>query len=86
MKRIFASLWAIVWLVCPHLVLSATGLETPSLRRAAAAALFEVGVGISDSIPQRTNDWPLLTAQFSTVTPENCMKPAFDAVIKALSS
>ena len=75
MKRIIACLSVVAWLVSPRLDLSATGVETPSLRRA-AATLFEVGVGISDLIPQRTNDWPLLTAQFSTVTPENCMKPA----------
>jgi len=43
--------------------------------RTAAAGFFEMGVGISDRIPERTNDWPLLTAQFGTVTPENCMKP-----------
>lgn len=34
------------------------------------------GVGISDRIPDRPADWPLLKAQFSMVTPENCMKPA----------
>jgi len=34
------------------------------------------GVGISDHIPDHPNDWPLLTTQFSYVTPENCMKPA----------
>lgn len=44
--------------------------------RDAASGLFEMGVGINDRIPERTNDWPLLTAQFGTVTPENCMKPA----------
>jgi endo-1,4-beta-xylanase len=44
--------------------------------RQATAGLFETGVGISDRIPERTNDWPLLTAQFGVVTPENCMKPA----------
>ena len=43
--------------------------------RTAAAGLFEMGVGLSDRIAERTNDWPLLTAQFGTVTPENCMKP-----------
>jgi endo-1,4-beta-xylanase len=32
-------------------------------------------VGISDRIPDRTNDWLLLTTQFGTATPENCMKP-----------
>jgi len=74
MNQILASLPAIAWLVAPCLVLGATPQETPSLRRAAAAQ-FEIGVGISDRIPQRTNDWPLLTAQFNTVTPENCMKP-----------
>ena len=50
------------------------GAETRSLR-AAAAGLFELGVGIIDRIPDRTNDWPLLLAQFGAVTPENCMKP-----------
>ncbi len=75
MKQILASLMAVAWLVSPRPGLSATNSETPSLRHA-AGKLFEVGVGISDHIPQRTNDWPLFTAQFSTVTPENCMKPA----------
>ncbi len=75
MKPFLASLWAIAWLVSPHLGLSATAPESSSLRHA-AAKLFAIGVGINDHISQRTNDWPLLTAQFSTVTPENCMKPA----------
>ena len=43
--------------------------------REAAAGLFTIGVGISDRIPERPADWPLLTAQFSAVTPENCLKP-----------
>lgn len=34
------------------------------------------GVGLADRIAERPADWPLLTAQFSHVTPENCMKPA----------
>ena len=34
------------------------------------------GVGLSDRIADHPADWPLLTAQFSMVTPENCMKPA----------
>ena len=45
-----------------------------SLRRA-SAGLLAIGVGVNDRIPERTNDWPLLTTQFSIVTPENCMKP-----------
>jgi endo-1,4-beta-xylanase len=32
-------------------------------------------VGIHDRISERPQDWPLLTAQFGYVTPENCMKP-----------
>jgi endo-1,4-beta-xylanase len=37
---------------------------------------FMVGVGIHDRIADELGDWPLLTAQFACVTPENCMKPA----------
>jgi len=33
------------------------------------------GVGLADRISDRPADWPLLTTQFSHVTPENCMKP-----------
>jgi endo-1,4-beta-xylanase len=43
--------------------------------RAAAANVFTIGVGIHDRIPERPADWPLLIAQFSSVTPENCLKP-----------
>jgi endo-1,4-beta-xylanase len=39
------------------------------------AAPFPVGVGISDRIPQREADWPLLKTHFTHLTPENCMKP-----------
>ena len=45
-----------------------------SLRRA-SAGLLTIGAGVNDRIPERTNDWPLLTTQFSIITPENCMKP-----------
>lgn len=54
--------------------LQAVGAEPNSLKEA-AAGLFPMGVGISDRIPARPADWPLLTAQFNSVTPENCMKP-----------
>lgn len=40
-----------------------------------SASPFPVGVGIQDRVFENTGDWPLLTAQFSLVTPENCMKP-----------
>jgi endo-1,4-beta-xylanase len=48
--------------------------DAPTLR-AAAKGRFHVGVGLADRIPERPADWPLLTAQFDTVTPENCLKP-----------
>src|SRR5688572_15526153 len=48
--------------------------EPPSLK-SAARELFPVGVGISDNIAGRPQDWPLLKGQFSVVTPENCLKP-----------
>jgi len=56
---------------------AAVGAESTAPRslRAAAAGVFTVGVGIHDRIPERRADWPLLTAQFSSVTPENCLKP-----------
>lgn len=44
-----------------------------SLREAAGELL--IGVGLNDRIPERPMDWPLLLSQFSSVTPENCMKP-----------
>ena len=50
------------------------GGESPrSLRQAATA--FTIGAGISDDIPRRPRDWPLLLSQFNSVTPENCLKP-----------
>ena len=48
----------------------------PSLRGAAPGLV--IGVGVNDRIPERPEDWPLLLSQFSSVTPENCLKP--DAV------
>lgn len=44
--------------------------------REAAKGRFEIGVGINDRIPDRAADHRLLLAQFSILTPENCMKPA----------
>ncbi len=52
-----------------------TNAAIPSLWRT-ARALFPIGVGINDRIPQLTQDHPLLRAQFNILTPENCMKPA----------
>jgi endo-1,4-beta-xylanase len=56
---------------------SATRAEPGSVRtlRAAAAGTFLIGVGLSDSIAARPQDWPLLLAQFNCLTPENSLKP-----------
>ena len=47
-----------------------------SARTLRQASPWAAGVGLADRIPERPADWPLLTTQFSHVTPENCMKPA----------
>ncbi len=47
----------------------------PATLREAAQGRFHVGVGLSDRIPDHPEDWPLLTSQFDSVTPENCLKP-----------
>lgn len=45
---------------------AATGAEPGSVRslRAAAEGTFLIGVGLSDSIAARPQDWPLLLSQF----------------------
>ena len=54
-------------------IASLAPLAAESLRELAP---FAVGVGISDQIAKRPQDWPLLKREFSVITPENCMKPA----------
>lgn len=56
-----------------YVLLSAVVGSAQTLRQASPWAS---GVGLADRIPDRPADWPLLTTQFSHVTPENCMKPA----------
>jgi endo-1,4-beta-xylanase len=43
--------------------------------KAAVGNRYKIGVGVSDNIPTRKQDWQLLTSQFQIVTPENSMKP-----------
>ncbi len=50
--------------------------QAPATLQAAARGLFDVGVGLNDRIAESPDDWKLLTTQFGSVTPENCMKPA----------
>ncbi|HSA29128.1 MAG TPA: endo-1,4-beta-xylanase [Phycisphaerae bacterium] len=51
------------------------GPNEPRSLRAASNGLFTIGAGVNDRIPETPNDWPLLIAQFSALTPENCLKP-----------
>ena len=52
------------------------GTQPPATTlRQAARGVFTVGVGTSDWIAERPADWYLLTAQLSSLTPENCLKP-----------
>ena len=65
-----------LWIVCPRPAAVANELApaTPTLR-AAVAGRFEIGVGVNDRIFENRESWPLLTREFSSITPENCMKP-----------
>ena len=56
-------------------ILSLLGTLTASAQTLRTVSPWGSGVGISDRIADRPADWPLLTAQFGMVTPENCMKP-----------
>jgi endo-1,4-beta-xylanase len=71
-REIILSGVSVLLLASASRPMAADGLRS---LRDAVAPFFEMGVGINDRIPERTNDWPLLTRQFHTVTPENCMKP-----------
>ena len=59
----------------PLVAVSALGADPHRSLREAATGLFPIGVGVSDRISERPVDWPLLLTQFSSVTPENCLKP-----------
>ena len=62
--------------VCPMSVaMSAEAKPAAATLREAVAGRFEIGAGVSDRIFEKTENWPLLTREFSSITPENCMKP-----------
>ncbi|MGA2501411.1 MAG: endo-1,4-beta-xylanase [Tepidisphaeraceae bacterium] len=69
---------ALLFAPCPVVLCAepATAHQEPTLRRA-AESLFPVGVGLNDRIADRVNDHALVLTQFSILTPENCMKPAY---------
>jgi endo-1,4-beta-xylanase len=63
-------------LILSMAALSGFGAQPDTTRSLkSAAGEFLIGVGLSDHIPERPVDWPLLLSQFNSVTPENCMKP-----------
>lgn len=68
--------WAVI-AAAIAVAVSATGAEPGSIRslRAATEGTFLIGVGLSDSIAARPQDWPLLLSQFNCLTPENSLKP-----------
>jgi endo-1,4-beta-xylanase len=43
--------------------------------KGAVDGLFRLGVAVRDRIAERPADWPLIEAQFNSVTAENCLKP-----------
>ncbi len=69
----FVMLLSVAW-VLNHQA-SAQVQTIPALKDVAKDK-FGIGVGISDQIPNRPEDWSLVTEQFGYITPENCMKPA----------
>lgn len=62
-------------LSCVTVVSPSFAQAPPESLKNAARGKFEFGVGISDSIGSRPQDWELLKKHFSIITPENCMKP-----------
>jgi len=75
-----ALLWGSVSFVHARQEVTTSPAETSSLQspvtlKEAAHGKFKVGVGVSARIATSEQDWPLLTSQFSIITPENCMKP-----------
>ena len=73
--RGLASFLALFAAAAPAGARAADPPRQASLKQA-AEGLFDIGVGVNDRIPERAADHRLLLAQFGSVTPENCMKPA----------
>jgi endo-1,4-beta-xylanase len=67
--------WALIAAVLTVGASATEAGEPARTLRAAAAGTFMIGVGLSDSIAARPQDWPLLVAQFNCLTPENSLKP-----------
>ncbi len=68
------AIGSLLMVACLLIVRSAPAAGADSLQ-AAAEAYFQIGVGLSDRIPSRPEDWPLLLRHFHAITPENCLKP-----------
>src|SRR4051794_14636981 len=75
MKMVPPRAWACLFLLIVGVARAADAPKAVTLKQG-ADGMFDVGVGVSDQIPDRPADHPLLLSQFGIVTPENCMKPA----------
>lgn len=75
--RPFLPLRIIVLAAALWVPLSGAGAErgVPASLKDAAAGLFPIGVAVKNGVATRPADWPLLTAQFNSVSAENCLKP-----------
>src|SRR5437762_1342061 len=76
MKTLRAVAWFFTLATATGAQVTAADRPRPASLKEAAKGLFDIGVGISDRVPERVADHRLLLAQFGSVTPENCMKPA----------
>ncbi len=72
-RRGCIALTAVV--ICLSIASSRAESGSPDSLKGAGEGLFRIGVAVQDRIAARPADWPLLVAQFNSVTPENCLKP-----------
>ena len=64
-----------VIVLCLSVATSRAESGSPDSLKGAGGGLFRFGVAAPIALPRRPADWPLLLAQFNSVTPENCLKP-----------
>jgi endo-1,4-beta-xylanase len=61
--------------LCLSIATSSAESGSPDSLKGAGDGLFRIGVAVGDRVIARPADWPLLAAQFNSVTAENCLKP-----------
>jgi GH35 family endo-1,4-beta-xylanase len=72
-RRGLLALPAIV--LCLSIVSSGAESGSADSLKGAGDGSFRIGVAVGDRIAARPADWPLIEAQFNSVTAENCLKP-----------